>query len=704
MIRGRLCVSLLLSVLSTTTSVAAQSAAPFGARVLRRIPQTDVRPASSPRSSLKSRFGLSVAKALLQSGSESDRLRAIERLGSVGSAPALATLIEALAPDGPAQGPKERLTAARALAPHAHEPDVRQALLRLMASSDDPVAAADDDYAALIRQTAALGLARFGGAPAMEALSRSLRQRGPLAEAAAQAVLAYPPKQLAPLLAARGRPTVSLIRLLSELGDQRAFHSLRDWVKRGSPEIRAEATLALTRLGDLETVPLAEHWLAHEKNPTLLRAAAQTLALTRAKSAPKAILRLLEDDAEFELGLKLALSVPSEAFVPTLTKRWKERPSARAGIVSAVARAGGPAAHRFLDKMLASPKTRRSTLYALALSPGRHATEVLETALANPKQQRDAARAGVVRQIVTGEQVSGLAARLSELLSSKQAADRAAGAWGQAVLSESRAEALLDETDVVIVRAVARTARFSPLAAVAARKLAEHEDPITRTALAAALCVPGAAALVPTRTLTDLLELGGPASVAAVRALSARWDPRHESRIEEFLSHENPELRAHAAIGLAHNPDPFSVALLDKAYTFETASEVRHAIITALGQRREPGRRRALRLAAALDPDRRVRGLARASLAGQRPSWPTRGVNALWIDLGPNRLSTELRAAKPQGNPQIASIRVAPGQSFPAVSDPDGLLAVTGLVAGGLSLELAAPPLSDNASGKQRKP
>src|SRR5690606_24657298 len=152
------------------------------------------------------------------------------------------------------------------------------ALVRVM---NDPGDSTDgdrrlDDW---VRQSAALALAASGDAPALDALGAALRQPGPIADAAKLAVTAHPPRDLDPLLRARGTPTVALVRTLAALADQRAFYPLRELVMQGSPQVRAEAALALTELGNLETVELARHWLQTEEAPFARIAATRILAL-----------------------------------------------------------------------------------------------------------------------------------------------------------------------------------------------------------------------------------------------------------------------------------------------------------------------------------------------------------------------------------------------------------------------------------------
>jgi len=164
-------------------------------------------PAAEEGASLAKRLGIRSAERLLRSELSSDRERALERLGSVGTTRALELLARALEPGGGAQSPRERLIAVRALAPSAREAEVRLALLRVMSgASVQGAGEAADPLERQVRETAALALARSGTPEAIEALGKALRQEGALAEAAALAIEAHPPADVTPLITARGAP------------------------------------------------------------------------------------------------------------------------------------------------------------------------------------------------------------------------------------------------------------------------------------------------------------------------------------------------------------------------------------------------------------------------------------------------------------------------------------------------------------------
>lgn len=641
--------------------------------------------------SLKSRLAIAVATRLLSTGRAADRQRALARLGSDGSPQALDLLLKTLEPGGAAHSARDRLLAVRALAPHVATAEVAQGMVRLMTGVGATSRNGNDPLEDLVRRSAALALAASGDRTALEVLGKAIRQQGPVAEAAAEAIAAHPPRDISPLLHARGVPTLTLARLLGRLGDQRAFEALREMVRRSSPEVRAEAAVALTRLGDLETVPLARHWLATEHAPALKLAAARILALVRAPGSAAAIADLLADDATAQQALALAALAPDPGLVPVLDKRLEKAPPESVPLLlGAIGRAGGDAAARVLARELGHADRAPLAAYALALCPGDAASAALARALDAPATRRLAARAGVVRRVGLGETPGGLSGALDVLLASRDAADRAAGAWGQATLDEARATALLASRDPAIVRAAARALAGKPGAANAARRFLVERDPRTRAALAVALSTRQGANAIPTRMLLDLLDMGGIPLPPVAYALAIRDDDAERPRIEALLESGDPEVRAATALGLAWSARPDATGLLERAYRFEADARVRRATLTALGHR--GAGRRTLELAARLDGDAEAREVAHRALHDVVLVEVPPGHGTLWIAVSRAAGSAADAAA---GRPAL--VVPAAGPPLPVVTDPDGLLVVAGLPAGPVEARLAADAGSDNA-------
>jgi HEAT repeat protein len=641
---------------------------------------------------LSSHLGVSVAVRELDSGDVTARRIGIERLGAIGSPRALDTLVGLLA-SGVSLDSRDLLVAVRALAPHAAVPEARQALVRLMGHQSGSGGDRADPLLTWVRQSAAAALAASHTRPALEALGEALRQNGPAAEAALEGLLAHPPRDLEPVLEARGMPSVTFVRALARLGDQRAFATLRTIVRGASPRVRAEAAVALTELGDLETVALARYWLAHDASTPERVAAARILALTHAPGAAAAIGSLLASEATERAGLELALSAPQPELVDkleALLAHADEDDVPR--ILGAIGRAGGPRAAQVLERELAQPRRAAAAAYVLALDPDRAAREVLEHALGVSATARTAACAAVVRHVALDDDVGGLRDALERLLASHAEADRAAGAWGQAVLDPARRVELLGARDPWLVRAAARAALDARSAGAAAARLSAEKDPTTRAALAIALVHRSAQDRVPTARLLELIDDGGAATPIAVLALAARDDATLRPRIRSLLASGDPLLRAEAALGLGASAEASAVGLLEDAYRFEPSPSVRHAIIVALSQsdRRSP----TLRLAAELDGSEAVREAARRVLAGQGLRALETGSSTFWMSLVENSPATD-----PTGRARSVILVAPGGLALPLVADPDGLVTVAGLGRGPVQLRLA--PARDNGKAQR---
>lgn len=631
-------------------------------------------------------FGVSRAEQMLARGSEATTLRGIERLGSMGTPRALAALA-ALVTDGGPWGARGRLATVRALAPHVRDPIALRALVRLMVA--DGGGSPDDQLAPWARASAAMALAKGDRPAAWDALRQAIGTEGPLGEAAAAAILAHPPRDVADLLGGRRPDTVGLVDTLGALGDQRAFLAVRAAVTAGPPEVRARAAVALTRLGAFETIPLARHWLAQETNPRFWLAAAEILSLAHAVDAPAAIAQLADDEAAGAAWLALARSSPHPQHAPRIVAALSQATGEeRASLFATLGRCGGEVAITALAAALRVPDDAGAAAYALALSAGEGAEEVLVAALSEPATQRLAARAAVVRTGAFGRMHGPLARVLEELLAGSNPADRAVAAWGLAALDVRRGAELLRAEDPVVVTAAARAALVPELALVAAERLEQERNPQLRTALAISLAMRDGRARVSTASLVGLVTAGGAAAPLAVRALTARGDPNARAQVERLLESDVIEIRAHAALGLGDSPLPSAMGRLESAYRFEPDAGVRYALVVALGRRPEAARARPLRLAADLDVDERVRVAARAALAGQGSSLEPAGRGSLWARVGDST-----------GGPTTAvalSVRLPNGLALPALPDPDGFVTLVGLPPGAVRLRLAELPRSDN--------
>lgn len=635
--------------------------------------------------SLTSRLGLAVAEGWLRSSDPEERRRALVRLGELGTERALGLLSGAVDTGGTARTAAEYFSAVRALGRHASRPEARQALVRLMngAGADKLALPAEQR---LVRETAALALGAYGGAEGLRLVARALRQPGPLASAATRALIAHPPRVLEPVLAAPGPATVELVRLLETLGDQRAFSFLRHLVVTAEARVRARAAVALTRLGHLETVPLAVRWSAEGQPEALKAAGTRILALTHAAEWPGAVRGLLDDVRTRDVGLALAAEAGHPALAESLARCVVEASSPeQAGLaLTALSRAGGPRAVRALAGRLGDPALGSSAAYALAQMPDPEAASALETALKRPELAARAARAGVIRQVVLGEPLTGLPAALERMLASSVAAQRAAGAWGLGTLEPERLASLLRSADPVVVRSAARTLTQATAQArtVAAHRLEIETDRTTREALALVLVHTDAATRVSSWVLRELVDSAGAAAPLAIYRLVARSDAPVEQVVLPLMTSADALWRVHAALGLGSRREQGSVALLEDAYARETNEHVRRAIVTALGLHARGVPFGTLRLASTLDPDQDTRQAARSATLGHA-----------WRDLeelhsGPSSAWIELRSAGAANGVVYppAIVRTSAGLALPVFPDPDGLIAIVGLPVGPIAL------------------
>ncbi|HVW25327.1 MAG TPA: HEAT repeat domain-containing protein [Polyangiaceae bacterium] len=654
-----------------------------------------VRPAHADAgtASLRTRFGIGAAETLGASDSLAERLRGLERLGAVGTPRAVQRLVRALEPGGSAKAPEERLVAVRQLSLHADDPSARRALARVLAGhfapSTDALSALDD----LAERTAALALSRSEQPDALTALGKALESPGRAAAAAEAALVAHPPRDLDAVLAAARLPSLSLAHALDELADQRGFDTLRDVVRLGTPDVRAAAAIALTRLGDFETVELSRQWLVPGAPAVLRVAAARILAMAHAQGAARAIGALLRDPATADAALDLALEAPNPALVPELSHLLRDGAGDRAeDVVVAIGRAGGDGAVRQLTPLLDDAALAPAAAYELARMPGDAAARAIEALLLRPSTQRLAARAATARAFLLDDAPPRLESTLDAMYRSRDAADRAVAAVGLSVLDPDRVLSFVRSADEAVVRAAASCLLLAPkeTAAYVAERLLGSARGDTQTALALSLAVPGASEHATTGTLLALVDSGGAAAPLAALALGERDRPTERPRLDELLASSDPAIRAHVALGLAASKESDAAGRLEAAYRLETNATVRAAIVHALAARTEPSRARVLALAAAFDPDPDVRASALMTTGGHATFALARGRALAWIPV----------VESASGRPAEATVGVEEpgGLLLPAASAPDGVVMVSGLAPGPVVLRVAPARDPGNAS------
>jgi len=632
-----------------------------------------------PKPSLRGRLGVEAARPLLRAEPTELRQRAFERLGSTPSTAALGLLAHALEPGGEARNARERLVVVRALAGYANEEVARGALLRAMAGGE----ALDEPKDALVRETAALALARSRDPRSVELLSQALRQAGRTGETARIALVAHPPRKIQVLLSARGAPTESLVELLGELGDPEGAPLLETASRSALPALRAKALGALLRLDPRRAASVARE-LGGDRDARVRTESVRVLALTRAAEAGEKLAALASDPATASAALAIAIEARNPDLGPALA-RVHVAIDDRDAWLAALARSGGPEPLARLETALATADTRWAAAYALALSTDDAAEDILVRALGSPDRRGDAARALTLRAAAEISHVD-LDDALVALARSPKTSDRAAWAFALGVTAPQRGAELVNGADPVVVRAVARTATHPTVARACAERLVRESDPGLRGSLAIALALPEAADLVPNRVLVELVESRGAAAHLAANALAARDGEGLRPRLREFLESGDPVLRTHTALGLARSREASAVGLLADAYRFEVEPRVRRAIVTALGARSEPGRRRTLDLAKELDPDPEVRRLARAAL-GTEPATNTAATAAseprgtAWFKLPP---------PAPGPSDTMFVVETSAGLALPLAPDPDGSVLLARLPEGGVRKRIAA--------------
>jgi len=670
-------------------------------------------------SPLRAELGVAVAARLLESDESSDRIRGVARLGSIGTTEAIDALVEALeASSAAGRDHRARLEAVRVLAPHAKRDPVRALLVRELTDAGADGKGAVSSLSALIRDTAALALARAGDKKALAELVNALLSGSGAGDAASRALRAAPPASIQPLLEARKGMSPALATLLGDLGDLRAIARLRVMLKEPDIEAKAAAAIALAKLGDDAPREVARTWAARP-DPKLQRAAAEVLAYLGAPDAARLIATLIAADATRSEGIRLALATPSPELGRVLAAAIPKLPDAdKARAAAALGRAGGPDAPPALAALMhdvGRADLATAAALALALLPGDAARAALEGAIAargSGAAARLGVRAGIVRALALGDPPEGLPDRLEAMASAKDASDRAVaafglvalGAWSTKQAVERACPAVapgghpprpgLGACDAPVLDASARAALvLGPDDLRAFRPVLDAAAPRFSVAGGVALLADPDARDISTVRLAAWAEAGGPLAPLAARALPSRDDEALRPLIKRLLEGSDPTVRAHVALGLARDPERDAVTVLANAYRFEDDAAVRRAIVRALSRRAEVQRRPVLLLARDLDPDGGVRALATSALEGRvldLATWtPHSRALVAWVTVASDDPAARAHAA--------LAVR-ADGLGIPVVADPDGVLLVPAMPIGTSSLELA-PPSSPGDAG-----
>jgi hypothetical protein len=655
---------------------------------------------------------MAIADRLLASDSWDDRIRGLERLLGSGQREAIDRALRAFEsgsnllhdPHDPDAPLRARLTVIRGLAPYLARDDVRKYYEKELATEQGSA-----PLSLLVRETAAMALAANGEKRSIETLLAIVRQGGSGAELAARALLAHPPKSLEAFASREGLPA-NISNLLGQLGDLRAVALLRGALSYESKPTADEESLgpprdddrahlaaarALARLGDLSPISVARTWVTSPL-PWLRLGGVSVLLAGGASDARQKLIPLLSGVTRRE-ALELASLSPSLELVPALSQLAKGPDDWRLAVWTLGTVGGSEAAATLADLMNDSSRSWEAA-FSLARAPGSEARAALEAAGSNARLRRLAARAGTARALTLRDPPSGLTGLLRDLMSSHDPADRAAGAFGLAVLGETRVRDLVASADPVIVRSAARAslALGGDAARACAERLATERDVTTRAALGIALVSSEAAEAISTDQLADWAEGGQPFAPLATLALGSREEIGAERRLGRLLTSPDPVLRAHAALALGQSPLPDAVSRLIGAWRFEADPSVRRAIVVSLGQRREPQRIPILELVRQLDPDEQAREGARLGLRGQLPPLAARfgaGCAAVGGCYVASRSHRPSKGAAPGSlGGQVGRWLDASGLALPLVIDPDGALVVAGVSPGDSSFDLASSP------------
>ncbi len=415
-----------------------------------------------PSRGLRDRLGVEVAGALLLSDDPRERMRGVDRLGTIGDPPAVDALLEILDSGSPAsRDPDTRLHAVRMLAPHAEETPVRAFLLRELLGGSS-------GKASLVRSTAAMALAKRGSQKSLQALAIAIDQRGPASDAARAALEAYPPRTLAPFLlepaeeisedeGTKGKPSTDEVDALKRALEARkrevdAVAKKKGRPEKAGPKVDPEATdddetgddsgrpakkKGHERRARTLSVPMIDFFgeLGDLRAIPALRTAAARKQVTVKSRAGLALARFgdpsgLADAREWAKGDDARLLAPAvETLVllgdpgagPALTKLLATSPT-RSAALDLLFGSGKPelfrAVHKDLEKALKDEHGSERGRIVLAMA--RVSTESVASLLSGPDDTREVAAFA----LATSPDPAARTALIARLFQAKNDADR----------------------------------------------------------------------------------------------------------------------------------------------------------------------------------------------------------------------------------------------------------------------------------------
>jgi hypothetical protein len=481
------------------------------------------------------------------------------------------------------------------------------------------------------------------------------------------------------------------VNAIVQTGDLRALDLLRVSAKSSEPTTRASALLAMAQLGDGRAVELARAAIG-EKDARIRAAAAEVFVLLDAGERFRAVEALVADEVTAPSGVRLAQRVQDAGVVRALAARVVATAdhSLRQEIVAALGR-GTPLESIAVLQALAErdPSLETDIAQAYARSPSAGAMSALEKMVSVPAKRRLALRAYFVRRYLRGETSDRLDALLSDAARSKDPKDRAVAIPALVALGKTSFAAALGDPDPAVRRAVAVTALATgDLDAANKALLAKHateKDDVTRVVLSGGLRGGDPDGVVTTTTLVDRAESGSADAPLAALALAERVDDPLLKKVEALLASPVSSIRLHTATGLAKSKLPSTIGKLADAWEFEVDPEVRRVLVAGLADNdalKTPIGRRAIELAAKLDPDGDVRSSAARVLAGYKVSSAPAVTEVAWL-----RAGTADGSAPPKG--LTGTLVPRHGLAIPFAFDDEGFALIPGIPIGEANVVLS---------------
>ncbi len=671
------------------------------------------RPERRPGGLLSDRFGYRRFDRLLGSSHPEDRLLAYSALARQKNPHALEALRRALNPPSPGRDPYERLAILRIAARHAAYPSLRDEFARILSEpaprGTKPPAPRGSAATSegLLREVAALTLARYGGVEGEQILLRALHQPGPAARASAMALEAHP--AVAQSLIERSPQTLTPeeLEVLASRRNPAPVGALKRIVVEAPPPLQARALLALHRLQDAEVVPVAAYWLDQESaSDEQHRVALEILADAGHKDWPRRAREGLASRSDRGAVIELLLRTPAPALEDELGDLVPEASAAEAGrLLTAVARTRSKVALSRLERWLFTPRLAPLAAFALSQWDGPAAERILLAPRRDPSAARWALRGAVLSARRSGVRSPQLDTALARLERSTSTHDRADAAWAETILEPDRPVRVAPTEDPA--RRHGATSAL-PLrdrdAHLRAAKLLDSVAPLAHAGeVVGVLGDDSAMRLLPQRVLEGLLTHSRGLARIAITELVRRIAESDEDRVGNWLVDPDPWFRVRVVMGLGLSRAARASEHLERAYTRELDPTVREAIIDALGRHGPKAPFATLMVAENLDPSPEVRDAARRVRLGLSSKIEADSSAGAWLALvalmsssGPRGATSEVALMSGSGPRGATSeetvIRCPSGQMFALGVGDEALAVLTAVPPKGYQVRVQESP------------